>query len=87
MNFNINSDSIDAAIHEISFSSVGTLDEATDISIAKLYYDANDNGLAESDEFVAESTFSDDDGEITFNLITPQQLAVGENNLLMTYTF
>ncbi len=87
LNFNLNSDSVDAAIHEISFSSVGTLDESADITIAKLYFDANKNGLAEANELVAENTFAEDDGEITFILSAPQQLAIGENQLLMTYTF
>ena len=87
LRFSLQSDSTDAQVEQIVVSGSGTMSETSDISTVRLYHDANGNGTPEASERLGDTTYTADNGTITFTLATPLPLAVGANEFLVTYRF
>ena len=87
LDFNVSSDSDDAEVHELTVSATGELDENANVNSVALYYDANDDGVADESERLATGSYSADDGQVTFTLGTPRALSNGDNRFLVTYSF
>jgi len=87
LDFVVTSDSDDAEINDLTIAASGDVNEATSIGNVSLYFDANDDGVAESSERLATGNYTTNDGQITFTLSAPRVLSVGENRFLVTYNF
>ena len=87
LDFNVASDSDDAELHELTIGATGELNEAANVSAVGLYYDANDDGIADASEMLTVGSYSADDGQVTFTLASPQGLSNGDNRFLVTYNF
>ncbi|MFV8783032.1 choice-of-anchor U domain-containing protein [Microbulbifer sp. SA54] len=85
--FALTSDSTDAEVSQLTIAASGDMSETGDIGVVRLYRDDNQDGIADAGEQVGEGSYDSDDGSITFELLTPYQLPVGETHFLVTYVF
>jgi Divergent InlB B-repeat domain len=76
-------------LQSVTLSASGTGNDQLDITSAKLYLDANSNGVVDAGETaLAQGTFSANDGTATLTLTTPKALAASSNSrLLVTLNF
>ncbi len=76
-------------LQSVTVSAAGSGNDQLDITGAKLYLDANSNGVVDAGETaLAQGTFSANDGTATLTLTTPKALAASSNSrLLVTLDF
>ena len=83
----LESDSTDAQVDDLTIEASGSMHDVDDISSVRIYFDENQNGVPEASERVGEDVYDADNGTITFDLESPAQLRVGNNDFLITYQF
>jgi Divergent InlB B-repeat domain len=76
-------------LQSVTVSAAGSGNDQLDITSAKLYLDANNNGLVDAGETaLAQGVFNANDGTTTLTLTTPKALAASSNSrLLVTLDF
>lgn len=74
-------------VRAFTFAAGGDLDPANDIAQVRLYRDDNQDGVADADELLDESTFELAGGLLTFTLPEAYPLPVGDTHFLVTYEF
>lgn len=84
----LNSNSSLVSLHQLNLEGAGSGNDHDDISVVKLWQDANDNGLVDSgDVELGNGSYLSDNGNLQLQLTTPLPLKVGTINLLVTYDF
>ena len=85
LSFTAQSDAADAQIDGLVIASSGALNESTEVGLVKVFVDVNGDGAPEASEQVAESTFSTDNGSITFEFSEPIVLITDSTRILISY--
>jgi hypothetical protein len=85
LSFTAQSDAADAQIDGLVIASSGALNESTEVGLVKVFVDVNGDGAPEASEQVAESTFSADNGSITFEFSEPIVLITDSIRILISY--
>jgi hypothetical protein len=85
LSFTAQSDAADAQIDGLVIASSGALNESTEVGLVKVFVDVNGDGAPEASEQVAESTFSADNGSITFEFSEPIVLITDSIPILISY--
>ena len=76
---------IDGRLDGISIMAEGELDDARDIGVVKVHLDENNNLIADSTEFLGQSTYTEDDGIINFDFANPVFTKGETVRILITY--
>lgn len=87
MSLTLVSDSADVALQSLSLEAAGSLDDVNLIGDVTVYVDANNNGQVESAELLGAASYSQDNGQVTIELLEAMHLKLGETQLLVTYQF
>lgn len=85
--FSIESDSLDGVLETIALQASGALSEIDELSLVSVYIDQNDNDLPDASEQVSTGEYASDNGILSLSLAQPYQLKIGQNNIMITYTF
>ena len=76
---------IDGRLDGLSITATGELDDSRDVGLVKVYLDENNNRAADPSEFLGQSTYTEDDGVITFEFANPVFTMGGAIRILVTY--
>ena len=76
---------IDGRLDGISIMANGELDDVRDIGLVKVHLDENNNLVADSSEFLGQSTYTEDDGVINFDFANPVFTEGETVRILITY--
>ena len=76
---------IDGRLDGLSITATGELDDVRDVGLVKVHLDENNNLVADPSEFLGQSTYTEDDGVISFDFANPVFTAGTTLRLLVTY--
>lgn len=83
----INSDSGDVELQSLSLKASGSGDDSG-VRGVNLYVDTNGNGLVDDGEqSIASGIYSQDDGTLELQMISPYMIPAGQTSLLVSYDF
>ncbi len=84
--FRLNSNSNQVQLSMLELAASGSGNDATDISAVTLWVDTNSNGVVDStDVQIGQGSYQSDNGVLVMTLSTPQVLAVGSTDFLVSY--
>lgn len=85
--FTVSSSEAGNEVRTFTLTAGGSLNPASDISMVRLYRDENNDGLADAEEQVVDTSLDFIGNQLIFTLATPYSLPVGDTHYLITYEF
>ena len=76
---------VDGRLEGLSITATGELDEVSDVGLVKVHLDENNNLVADPSEFLDQSTYTADDGVISFEFANPVFTQGATVRILITY--
>ena len=83
--FTFQADVDDSQINGFTLIATGSLDERNEVGAVKVFDDANQDGIADALELVAEGTYSADNGSVNFTFDEALPITTEPSQVLITY--